>query len=191
MPYQQAVQPPKKPAGRGVVSDTPTDKTTPWVAPIHRTMEDLAQEGGEVAVNPPVTPEVCRIGRVCSHHIRRAICPLGQCPVVPHHHQHLEEPSLSGEASQGLPSVIPCGWWRTFIAVVGGRTWSISSRSTTDSASPPLGSQNGQGLRNGSLTTSSSIRRKLWPSRKPGRWTLWPTSRTSSIRPPASTWMAS
>ena len=29
MPYQQAVQPPKKPVGRGVISDTPTDKTTP------------------------------------------------------------------------------------------------------------------------------------------------------------------
>ena len=29
MPYQQVVQPPKKPMGRGVISDTPTDKTTP------------------------------------------------------------------------------------------------------------------------------------------------------------------
>ena len=29
MPYQQAVQPPKKPTGRGVTSDPPTDKTTP------------------------------------------------------------------------------------------------------------------------------------------------------------------
>ena len=29
MPYQQAVQPPRKPAGRGVTADTPTDKTTP------------------------------------------------------------------------------------------------------------------------------------------------------------------
>ena len=29
MPYQQAVQPPKKPVGRGVGSDTPADKTTP------------------------------------------------------------------------------------------------------------------------------------------------------------------
>ena len=29
MPYQQAVQPPKKPVGRGAISDTPTDKTTP------------------------------------------------------------------------------------------------------------------------------------------------------------------
>ena len=29
MPYQQAVQLPKKPTGRGVISDTPTDKTTP------------------------------------------------------------------------------------------------------------------------------------------------------------------
>ena len=29
MPYQQAVQLPKKPMGRGVVADTPADKTTP------------------------------------------------------------------------------------------------------------------------------------------------------------------
>ena len=29
MPYQQAVQPPKRPMGRGVVADTPTNKTTP------------------------------------------------------------------------------------------------------------------------------------------------------------------
>ena len=29
MPYQQAVQLPKKPAGRGVTTDTPTDKTAP------------------------------------------------------------------------------------------------------------------------------------------------------------------
>ena len=29
MPYQQAVQPPKRPTGRGVIADTPTDKTTP------------------------------------------------------------------------------------------------------------------------------------------------------------------
>ena len=29
MPYQQAVQPPKRPVGRGVAADTPTDKTTP------------------------------------------------------------------------------------------------------------------------------------------------------------------
>ena len=28
-PYQQAIQPPKKPAGRGVAADAPTDKTTP------------------------------------------------------------------------------------------------------------------------------------------------------------------
>ena len=29
MPYQQAVQPPKKPAGRGVTADAPIDKTAP------------------------------------------------------------------------------------------------------------------------------------------------------------------
>ena len=29
MPYQQVVQLPKRPTGRGVIADTPTDKTTP------------------------------------------------------------------------------------------------------------------------------------------------------------------
>ena len=127
---------------------------------------------------------------MCSHCVRRVICPPGQC-LVSHHHQHLKEPSLSGEVGQGLPSVIPRGWQQIFVAVDGGRTWSISSESTTGSALPPLGRQNGRGLRSGSLTTSSSIRGKPLPSRRPVQWTLWPTSRTSSIRPPASTWMAS
>ena len=190
MLYQQAVQLPKKPAGRGVAADAPTDKAAPWAARVHRTTEDLASEGGEVAANPSVTPEVCWGRRVRSHCVRRAICPPGRHPVS-HHHQHLKEPSLSGEVSQGPPSVIPHGWQQIFVAVVGGRTWSISSRSTTSSALPPLGRQNGQGLRSSSLTTSSSIRRKPWPSRRPIQWTLWPTSRTSSIRPLASTWMAS
>ena len=36
MPYQQAVQLPKRPVGRGVVADTPTDKTTP----VGGTMQD-------------------------------------------------------------------------------------------------------------------------------------------------------
>ena len=168
----------------------PQIKPSPWVARVHRTAEDLAREGGEVAADLSVTPEVCRGRQVCSRRVRRAICPLGQCPVF-HHHQHLEEPSLSGEVGQGPPSVILCSWWQTFIAVAGGRTWSTSSGSTTSSALPPLGRQNGRGLRSGSLTTSSSIRRKPWPSRRPIQWTLWPMSRTSSIRPLASTWMAS
>ena len=140
--YQQAVQLPKKPAGRGVTADAPTDKTTPWVACVHRTTEDLTREGGEVAADPSVTPEVCRRRQVCSCHVRKVICPPGQHPVS-HHHQHLKEPSLSREVGEDPPSAIPRGWRQTFIAVVGGRTWSISSRSTTNSALPPLGRQNG------------------------------------------------
>ena len=35
-PYQQAVQPPKRPVGRGVIADTPTGKTTP----VGGTMQD-------------------------------------------------------------------------------------------------------------------------------------------------------
>ena len=168
----------------------PQIKPPLWVVHVHRTTEDLAREGGEAAADPSVAPEVCQGRQVHSRCIMRTICPPGRCPGS-HHHQHLKEPSLSEEVGQGLPSMIPCGWQQIFIAVVGGRTWSISSGSTTSSALPSLGRQNGRGLRSGSLTTSSSIRRKPWPSRRPVQWTLWPTSRTSSIRPPASTWMAS
>ena len=59
--------------------------------------------------------------RVCSHRIRRVVCPPGR-PLVPHHRQHLKEPSLSGEVGQGPPSVIPHGWQQMFGAVDGGRT---------------------------------------------------------------------
>ena len=143
----------------------PPIKPPQWAT--YRTTEDQAQGGGEAAANPSVTQEAHQGRLVCSHHVRRVICPLGRCPVSHHHHQHLKEPSLGGEVSQGPPSMIPCGWWQTFIAVDGGRTWSISSRSTTDTVSTSLRSQNGQGSRTGSLTTLSSIRWKLWPLRKP------------------------
>ena len=56
MPYQQVVQLPKRPVGRGVITDTPADKTTPWVAQ-HRTMEGLPREGRDTAADPPVTQE--------------------------------------------------------------------------------------------------------------------------------------
>ena len=142
MPYQQAVQLPKKPTGRGVTSDPPQIKPPQWVVQAHRTVEDLTREGAEAAADLSVTPEACKRRRVCSHCVRRAICPLGRCPVF-HHHQHLKEPSLSGEVSQGPPSAIPCGWRQNFVAVVGGRTWSISSGSTTDSTLPPLRKRSG------------------------------------------------
>ena len=77
MPYQQAVQPPKKPMGRGVTADTPQIKLPLWAAHVQRTAEDLAREGGEAVADPSVTPEVCRGRRVHSRCIRRAICPPG------------------------------------------------------------------------------------------------------------------
>ena len=125
-----------------------------------------------------------------SCHVRRVICPLGQCQVF-HHQRHLKEPSLSGEVSQGLPSVIPCDWRQNFTVVVGRRTWSICSGSTTNSMLPPLRRQNGRGSRRSFLNTSSSIRRKPWASKKDAQWNLWPTSKTIFIRPRASTWRAS
>ena len=192
MPYQQVVQLPKRPAGRGVIADTPADKTTSWMVQCRPT-EGLQREGGDMAAAPSVTQEVYQGWQVHSCHVRRAICPPVRCPVSHHchHHQHPKEPSLSGEVGQGLPSVIPRGWRRTFAAVDGGRTWNISSGSTTDTALTTLRRRTGQGSRSSSLTTSSSTRRKPWSLRRPIRWTLWPTSRTSFIRPSASTWMAS
>ena len=41
MPYQQAVQPPKKPMGRGVISDPAQIKPPLWAVQVHRTVEDL------------------------------------------------------------------------------------------------------------------------------------------------------
>ena len=189
-PYQQVVQLPKKPTGRGVTADAPTDKTTPVGSACAQDHGRSSMRGWGGSGQSISHPEVCRRRRVHSRRIRRVICPLDRCPVS-HHHQHLKEPSLSGEVGKGPPSAIPCGWWQTFVAVVGGRTWSISSRSTINSALPPLGRQNGRGLRSRSSTTSSSTRMKPWPSKKPIQWTLWPTSKTIFIRPLASTWMVS
>ena len=168
----------------------PQTKPPPWVAQ-HRTEEGLQQEGGDTAADLSVAQEVYQGWRVRSHHVRRVICPPGRHLAPHHHHQHLKEPSLSGEVRQGPPSAIPHGWRRTFAAVDGGRTWSTSSGSTTDTASTNLRRWTGPGSRSSSLTTSSSSRRKSWSLRRPVCWTLWPTSRTSFIRPPASTWMAS
>ena len=117
-------------------------KPPPGVVQVHRTAEDLPLEGGEMVANPSVTPEVRRGRRVHSCHVRRAICPPGQCPVF-HHQWHLKEPSLSMEVGQGSPSTIPCDWWQNFTAVVGRRTWSMCSGSTTNSMLPPLRRQNG------------------------------------------------
>ena len=140
-------------------------------------MENLPLEGGETVADPSVTPEVHRGRQVCSHHVRRAICPLGQRQVF-HHQGHLKEPSLSGEVSQGPPSMIPHNWWQNFAVVVGRRTWSMCSGSITNTMLPPLRRRNGQGSRRSFLNTSSRIRRKHWASKKDAQWIIWHTSKT-------------
>ena len=191
MPYQQVVQPPKRPVGRGVIADTPANKTTPVGSAMqdHRRPTARGQGHGSQSVSHPRGVP----GKVSAQlpHQEGDLLSGSMPGAHHHHHHHLKEPSLSREVGQGLPSGIPCGWQPTFVAVDGGRTWSISSRSTINTASTTLGSQNGPGSRSGSLITSSSIRRKPWSLRRPIGWTLWPTSRNSFIRPPASTWMAS
>ena len=56
MPYQQAVQPPKKPAGRGVAADAPTDKTAPMggaCAQDHGRSSMRGWEGGGRSISHP------------------------------------------------------------------------------------------------------------------------------------------
>ena len=55
-PYQQAVQPPKKPAGRGVTADAPTDKTIPVggaCAQDHRRSSTRGRGGSGRSVSHP------------------------------------------------------------------------------------------------------------------------------------------
>ena len=114
-PYQQAVQPPKRPAGRGVIADTLAGKTTLWVAQ-RRTAGGLQREGGDTAATPLVTQEVYQRWRVRSCSVRRVVGGASH-----HHllHQCRREPSLNGEAGKCPPSRTLLGWWQT-ITVVGG-----------------------------------------------------------------------
>ena len=190
MPYQQAVQLPKKPTGRRVVSDPLAGKTTTVGG---ASSQDCGRpttrgrgDGGQSFSCPRGVQGKASAQLPC----QEGDLPSGSMPSVP------PPPAPEGTqpqwgGCQGPPSMIPRGWRQSFAAVVGGRTRSISSRSITNSVLPPLRRWNGRGSRSGSLTTSSPIRRKLWPSKKTTQLTSWPTSRTFFIRPPASTWTAS
>ena len=188
MPYQQAVQPPKRPTGRGVIADTPTDKTTPMggTTQDHRrpTMRGRGHSSRSVS-HPRGIPAMAGAQPPCQEGDQ----PSGSMPSAPPPAPERTQPQQGGWTRSALHD--PVRLVANFGAVDGGRTWSISSGSTTDTALTPLGRWNGRGSRSSSLTTSSSSRRKLYNLRRPIRWTLWPTSRTSFIRPPASTWMAS
>ena len=114
----------------------------PRVVQVHRPAGDLQLEGRETVSNPSVAPGQCRRRQVCSHCIRRAICPLGQCQVF-HHQRHLKEPILSREVDQRPPTMIPHYWWQNFTVQGGRRTLSMSSGSTTNTMLSPLRRQSG------------------------------------------------
>ena len=117
-------------------------KLPPLVVKAPRTVGDLQLEGTEMVADLSVTPGGCRGRVVCSHCVRRALCPLGQCQVF-HCQQHLKKPSLSREVGQRPPTTIPCDWWQNFTVWGGRRTLSMCSGSTTNTTLPPLRRQNG------------------------------------------------
>ena len=82
MPYQQAVQPPKKPVGRGVTADTPTDKTTP----VGGAMQDRGRptargwgHGSRSVSHPRVVPGMASVQPQC----QEGGLPSGSMPSAP------------------------------------------------------------------------------------------------------------
>ena len=143
MPYQQVVQPPRKPTGRGVASNPSADKTAPTGSPSlqdHGRPITRGQGDGGQSVSHP---RGCRRRLVCSRHIRRAICPPGRRQVF-HHQRHLKEPHLSGEVGLRPPAVILRDWRQNFAVRGGRRTLSMCSGSTTNTTLPPLRRQSGR-----------------------------------------------
>ena len=144
----------------GELRPTPPQIKPPLqAAQVHRTAEDLQIEGGEMVADLSVTQEACRKRQVCSRHVRRAICPLGQCQVF-HHQRHLKGHSLSGEVGLRPPTAIPLDWWQNFAALGGRKTLSVCSGSTTSLTLPTLGRQIGYDSGTPSSHTSSSTRRR-------------------------------
>ena len=142
MPYQQAVQLPKKSTGRGVASDPSADKTTPGGSA-------SSQDHGR-----PTTRGWRDSGRSISHprgvqgkvsvqllH-QEGDLPSGSMPSVP--------PPVAPEGTQpqhgGQPRSAlhdPMQLAANFTAVVGRRTWSMCSGSITNTTLPPLRRWNG------------------------------------------------
>ena len=142
MLYQQAVQLPRKSTGRGVTSNPPADKTAPAGGTSSQDHGRPTTRGHRDGGRSVSHPRGCRGREVCSHHVRRAICPLHRCQVF-HHQWHLKEPSLSREVGQRPPTVIPHNWWQNFTVQGGRRTLSMCSGSTTNTTLPPLRRRSG------------------------------------------------
>ena len=113
--YQQAVQPPGKSTRRGVTFDPSADKTAPASGPSSQDHGRPTTRGCGDSCQSVSHPRGCRRRRVCSHCVRRVICPPGQCQVF-HHQWHLKEPHLSREVSQRPPNAISHDWWQNSAA---------------------------------------------------------------------------
>ena len=101
-PYQQAVQLPRKPAGRGVAADTPTDKTTP--------VGGATQDRGRPTA------------RGCGHGSRSVSHPRGVPGMASAQPQRQEGGLPSGSTPSALPSPpAPERTWPQW----GGRTRSV------------------------------------------------------------------
>ena len=127
----------RSPLGGESPQTPPQIKPPPRAAQVHRTMEDLPLEGGEMVADLSVAPEARRGRRVHSCHVKRAICPPGQHQVF-HHQRHLKGHSLSREVGLRPPTAILLDWRQNFAVLGGRRTWSMCSGSTTNTTLPPL-----------------------------------------------------
>ena len=192
-PYQQAVQPPKRPAG-GELLLTPLQVKLP----LGGTTQDCRRPAvrgrghGSCSVSHPRgVPEMVSVqlqhqeGGLPSGSMPSGSLPPPPPPPVPERTQ----PQRRGQTRSALRDPVRLGanfrisGWKKDLEHILKVYYKYSVDYFTEGDCP--------GSRNGSSTSSSNTRRKPWRSRRPIHWTLWPTSRTSSTRPPASIWMAS
>ena len=158
-PYQQAVQPPVKPKGRGVTFDTPTDKAAAVGS------QDTDSCGRQKTHDRDNKTQPTNPGR--GVHERSSVRTidkqmLHQAPSGATHDAPRD--STPGSTSQQCSSSTraprdPLKWVSQFGAKDGRKTWNAYSGHTMSTISPPLGRLGGTKSRTRFLITFSHTRR--------------------------------
>ena len=196
-PYQQAVQLPKSlvpGAGRGVSADISTGKTTP----VGGTTQDCRRPAargrghGSCSISHPrgAPGTVCALRQRQEGGLPSGSMPGGRSLPPPPPPPVLErtQPQWRGKKRSTLwdPARLAANYrssgWRKDLEHILKVYYKFNVDYFTE--------EDWHLVKEQSSTSSSNTSRKPWRSRRPIHSTLWPTSRTSSIRPPASIWMA-
>ena len=169
---QQPVQLPGKSTRREVMFDPSAEKTAPASSPSSQDCRRPTTRGWGDSGRSVSCPRGYRRRLVCSHCVRRAICPPDQRQVF-HHQWHLKEPCLSRVVGKGPPSMIPHDWQQNFAARGGRRTLSMCSGSTTNTMLPPLRRRSGVKLKETFFTYFLPHKGEALGIKKGAQWITW------------------